>query len=76
MLPARLAFRYPRLLLINLACRPRSTMASEGVNRAAWQEEKKGPFVVKDTELWEPGENEIRLKVRLYHRPLGSCTPT
>lgn len=44
---------------------PQGIMAGDNVNRAAWQREKKGPFTVEDAELWEPGENEIRIKVPL-----------
>lgn len=64
MLLARLTYLYFRPQLIPLSRRTVSTtMAAEGVNRAAWQQEKKGPFTAKDTELWEPGEDEVRIKV-------------
>lgn len=68
----------PRLLsltahLIHLPYwRPLSTMAAGGVNRAAWQQEAKGPFNVADADLWEPSENEVRIKVR--EKPSSSST--
>jgi hypothetical protein len=31
-------------------------------NLAAWQHEAKGSFTVKETELWEPGDLEVRIK--------------
>ncbi|ETN37054.1 uncharacterized protein HMPREF1541_08044 [Cyphellophora europaea CBS 101466] len=39
-------------------------MATEDTNLAAWQMEKMAPFTIKEAELWEPGENEVRIKVR------------
>lgn len=40
-------------------------MASKTANRAAWQTEAKGPFAVKEADMYAPGEGEIRIKVRI-----------
>lgn len=61
----------PRLLSLSAKLnhlpywRPLNTMAAGGVNRAAWQQEAKGPISVGDADLWEPGEGEVRIKVRI-----------
>ena len=39
-------------------------MGSKVENLAATQNAARGAFTVQPTELWEPGEKEVRIKVR------------
>lgn len=42
-------------------------------NRAAFLEAEKGSFAVRDTEIGEPGEKEVLIKVRNKHLQLVGC---
>lgn len=37
-------------------------------NKAAYLESEKGSFVVRDAEVWQPGEGEVLVKVSTVQR--------
>jgi len=52
-----------RITTRNISISKIHIMASNATNKAAWQMEAKGPFTVKEAEIFEPGKGEIRIKV-------------
>lgn len=48
------------------AFKSRKFSSVEMSNKAAFLEEEKGRFVVKDAEIGEPGPGEILVKVRIF----------